>query len=360
MNYLDFFGRRKPQLRNILVEMNILAPATKELFHANHMTFVPNYDWTSSILRDYNALGNFASFRMEDLYTPSVFSNQDEIKGISTYRDSEAGRNPGFMYNSSADYYIGLQDDFSGARQGAFNSRNGIYFKFYAEKSKYFNHSRSLRNTMKNMRFPVFGIENTSLNNPRNNDQVFYGLFRNPTGTRLYIPNYFFTTSSTYYSGTGSSTGAALNGLNANDELYLNPGLATIKNGGEDDCITVARAAGAKITYIQNLIPPNKINDVTVSYNSATLEATLNFSAPYSLNGIQFYEYYVDDGYSPKSRFFSQGETTSTSVTVTLESNKSYRFWVRAVDNYLNISEENQETTFAEGLTSGNIVTLNT
>ena len=138
--------------------------------------------------------------------------------------------------------------------------------------------------------------------------------------------------SSNIFVGQTSNSSMFLNSTSAL-KLYLHPSLATVNAGNPDPDILDVTGRGGIVRYVTNFTPPNQITDLTVGtiYNSAV---QLNFTPPTAVNGIDFYEVYVNGRYY-------QDIPSSGSVVTGLSTTNTYNIEVYAVDMFYNKSKSN-------------------
>ena len=123
-------------------------------------------------------------------------------------------------------------------------------------------------------------------------------------------------------------------------KIYANPILQTINGGGlEGDLV------GQNVNFVTDFTKPNAITDLAVNTVYATA-IKLQWTEPTNLNGIDFYEIYVDGVLN----------TTTSNLNITilgLTNLQTYDFTVIAVDNFYNKSlVSNTVTQQINGLTN--------
>lgn len=127
-------------------------------------------------------------------------------------------------------------------------------------------------------------------------------------------------------------------GIISNSIIYINKAMSTNNAGGPDLDMVVLTNNGNTVIYIENIIPPDLIQDVSIS-NITNTTVDISFSVPYSLNGVSFYEVYINDIY------YSRLNTNSGTVSG-LQQNKDYKINMKAVDIYYNILHTDNESVF--------------
>lgn len=120
--------------------------------------------------------------------------------------------------------------------------------------------------------------------------------------------------------------------------VCLHESMATNNNGGPDADIGYLLSRNNTVIYVPNITPPELINDVSVS-NITNTSVDVIFSEPYSLNGVSFYEIYLNDIYH------SSSITPNLTINSLIE-NKNYKLNVKAVDIYYNISHIDNKTLY--------------
>ena len=119
---------------------------------------------------------------------------------------------------------------------------------------------------------------------------------------------------------------------NGISKFYVHPTMETINAGGVEGDLAYAKSlnVGSSILYVTNFTPPNAVTDLAVNTVYAT-SIKLEWTEPTNLNGIDYYEIYVDGVLNT---------TTSTlNVTISgLTNLQTYNFTVIAVDNFYNKS----------------------
>nr|WP_315175553.1 BspA family leucine-rich repeat surface protein [uncultured Flavobacterium sp.] len=112
--------------------------------------------------------------------------------------------------------------------------------------------------------------------------------------------------------------------------IYLNLSLATANAGAEEGDVAYLRT-GNTIRYVTNFTPPNAITNLSSGtiYNTAI---QLNFTTPTAVNGIDFYEVYVNGKLNKEIKNSGEFITGLTPAT-------NYNIRVVAVDMFYNKSE---------------------
>lgn len=113
-------------------------------------------------------------------------------------------------------------------------------------------------------------------------------------------------------------------------KIYANSLMQTINSGGVEGDLAYSITKGSTVRYVTNFIVPNPITDLSVHTVYAT-GIKLQWIAPSSVNGIDFYEIYVDG-------VFKQNATSLTTILNGLTNLQTYQFTVIAVDNFYNKS----------------------
>lgn len=135
----------------------------------------------------------------------------------------------------------------------------------------------------------------------------------------LYIPNLLM--------GSPSINEGNLANLNS-AKIYVNSALKNNNAGLPDADITAAITQGCTIVYVEDFTLPDSVVDLSSPITTATT-ATLSFTTPSSVNGIDYYEVYLDGIYYQKL----------VGITVTgLTTGTNYNIELKAVDNFYNKS----------------------
>ena len=138
--------------------------------------------------------------------------------------------------------------------------------------------------------------------------------------------------SSNIYVGVGGNT-RTFNAIQSGFKLYCNPSLATANNGSPVADITTILSRGGIVRYVTNFTPPNTITNLSVGtiYNTAI---QLNFTPPTSVNGVDFYEVYING-----ERFSTREIKNSGDFITGLTPSTNYNIRIVAVDMFYNKSE---------------------
>jgi len=113
-------------------------------------------------------------------------------------------------------------------------------------------------------------------------------------------------------------------------KIYAEPTMSTINGGLEEGDLAYARDRGGTIRYVTNFTAPNAITDlaVTTVYGTAI---KLSWTAPSSLNGVDYYEIYVNGVLNTTTKDLFKTIFNLTNLA-------TYNFTVIAVDNFYNKS----------------------
>lgn len=161
---------------------------------------------------------------------------------------------------------------------------------------------------------------------------TFYGNY----GIRIYYcpiaTNIGEYDSSNVYVGVGGRT-RTFEAIQSGFKLYCNPSLATANNGNPVADITTILSRGGIVRYVTNFTPPNIITNLSTGtiYNTAV---QLNFTPPTSVNGVDFYEVYING-----ERFNSKEIKNSGEFITGLTPSTNYNIRIVAVDMFYNKSE---------------------
>ncbi|MDY0990262.1 fibronectin type III domain-containing protein [Flavobacterium sp. CFBP9031] len=171
---------------------------------------------------------------------------------------------------------------------------------------------------------------------------------------RVIVPNMTYAKGATFYSNSGirsyycplatnigeydsSNIFVGIGGRTRTFEailpgfvLYCNPILATANAGGPVADINTILSRGGIVRYVTDFTKPESVTNlsVTSSYNTGF---RLNFTPPYSLNGIDFYEVYANGIYQHDIK-------GPNDIVSGLEKNTNYNISIIAVDNFYNKS----------------------
>ena len=120
-----------------------------------------------------------------------------------------------------------------------------------------------------------------------------------------------------------------------NGIIYAHPSLQTSNAGGleGDLAYLLSLNTGATIRYVTNFTPPNPVTNLSTGtiYNTAV---QLNFTPPTSVNGVDFYEAYING-----ERFNSKEIKNSGEFITGLTPSTNYNIRIVAVDMFYNKSE---------------------
>lgn len=152
---------------------------------------------------------------------------------------------------------------------------------------------------------------------------------------RIYIPNVTTLNASFLVDPTNSYSGAI---------CYANPYLKTNNGGDLDSNLQEFQNDGGTIVWVTDTTPPDAISDLSAS-NITSTSFDLNFTTPTSVNGIQAYEVYLDNGnghilqrYKKHVDIISSGSTISG-----LTSGLTYKARVRTRSNFYTKSDFSNE-----------------
>ncbi|MAN28808.1 MULTISPECIES: hypothetical protein [Mesonia] len=129
--------------------------------------------------------------------------------------------------------------------------------------------------------------------------------------------------------------------INDNVTIYCPIENATINNGEPDGDIQYLLERGSNVVYVKNYTPSEKILDLSIS-NLEGSTCRLYFTPPNSINPLDFYEVYIDDGsvlskYKPFTKILESGQT------ITGLASGHLKISIKAVDVYYNLSEKSNE-----------------
>ena len=164
---------------------------------------------------------------------------------------------------------------------------------------------------------------------------------------KIYLPNclVFGTDSS------GNSEPTIENGvfteIPIGTEIYVDPSMLTINNGGLEADLAYAETQGAKIISVENFNKPNQITDLSINICATSVQ--LNFTHPTgNTNNIDYYQVFANGFY--KGSVKNSGEFIQG-----LEPSTSYQIEVKPVDVYYNKSTSNliQITTLSNTIPIG-------
>jgi len=132
-----------------------------------------------------------------------------------------------------------------------------------------------------------------------------------------------------------TATFGGFGGYNYNNSIfYLNVLFQTSGPGGTvEPQVQNIITRGGTVKYILDTTPPNAITDLTVTAITATT-AIVNFTAPSSLNGIDYYDVFMDDG-SILSKYLKKQKITASGTVITgLISGVTYNVKIRTYSGY--------------------------
>ena len=124
------------------------------------------------------------------------------------------------------------------------------------------------------------------------------------------------------------------NNFSNNIKLYTNPYLQTINSGGVEGDLDLFDSLGTNsVVYVANFTPPNTITNLSTGtiYNTMI---QLNFTPPTSVNGVDFYEVYING-----ERFSTREIKNSGEFITGLTPSTNYNIRIVAVDMFYNKSE---------------------
>ena len=142
-----------------------------------------------------------------------------------------------------------------------------------------------------------------------------------------YLPNVIDYGNSVIDDGVFKYLGQPLYSLMT---IYAHPSMATINSGGVEGDLAYAISRGCDVRYVTNFTAPNAVTDLAVDTVYATA-IKLSWTEPSNINGIDFYEIYVDGVLDNTSK-------NLTGSAVGLTNLATYNFTVIAVDNFYNKS----------------------
>ena len=134
----------------------------------------------------------------------------------------------------------------------------------------------------------------------------------------------------TQFSITNSGDEKTHQGITPNAVLYLNPFLATCNGGGEEADVAQFRAKGHDIRYVTDFTAPSAITDL-IEVEVLEDSAKYSWSTPASVNGIDFYDVYINGNHYDL--------TYRNNINIVgLTNGETYTITVRAVDMFYNRS----------------------
>ena len=145
----------------------------------------------------------------------------------------------------------------------------------------------------------------------------------------FYIPNVI-----NFGSTVGNDGNVFRNNFSNSIKIYAHPSMQTINEGGVEGDLALFDSLGSNsIRYVQNSTSPSPITNLTIGTITATT-IQLNFTAPSSLNTIDFYEVWLNGRYYQDITGSGQDITGLTPSTV-------YNIEVKPTDIYYNKSTSN-------------------
>lgn len=124
----------------------------------------------------------------------------------------------------------------------------------------------------------------------------------------------------------------------AGKKAYLNPYLQTNNSGGIDAEVQSFITKGGTVIWLTDMVNiPDNITDLSVSDIAAT-SVKLNFTPPSSVNPVEFYEVWIDDGTNnPRQLYSEHQEILASGAAITgLITGKTYKVKIAACDSYWN------------------------
>lgn len=134
--------------------------------------------------------------------------------------------------------------------------------------------------------------------------------------------------------------------VKVNGTIYANPFLATSNEGALDACLQWnIDNRNATIVFVTDTTAPNRITDLSVS-NITSNSAVLNFTPPNSINGISYYNVWLDDNSNNPVRLYIpfQEISSSGSVITGLLSATNYKVKIKAYTTMGTEAEEFSNT----------------
>ena len=187
----------------------------------------------------------------------------------------------------------------------------------------------------RNLRLPL--LEYTVGSNP------FQNAFDNPRNKRGYLPKFNPTMIQT---NSADLYGAV---INSGVIIYTHPDMATADSGNPHPSIVNIISQGAIVRYVTSFTPPENITDLSASDITAT-SVKLNFTPPTAVNGLDFYEIWLDDGTGKlEQKYFPiQQELTASGQTLTgLTPGTTYKIKLSAIDMFYNGAGQSTTPAFS-------------
>jgi len=142
----------------------------------------------------------------------------------------------------------------------------------------------------------------------------------------IYVPNLLVF-------GASTANNSVFANLRKDSVIYANTYCQTSNSGSPDGDLSYFTGIGGVVKYISNTTAPNSISNLAsnVIYDTAI---ELTFTAPSSLNQIDYYEVYVNGDLHQK--IYASG-----GYVLNLQSSTNYNIYVKTVDIYFNTSTSN-------------------
>lgn len=157
----------------------------------------------------------------------------------------------------------------------------------------------------------------------------------------------------TFGDGVTNDAIFATSGL-SNTTIYAEPTMETINGGGVEGDLAQAAGVGATIVYADSYVANDAISDLDIVSAGGTY-LNVDWTAPSSTNGINYYLVFVDGSYKTSS-------TSASATVVGLQLNTSYDVTVYSLDNKGNISPISNTLTTSTAstydITIANIVSM--
>jgi hypothetical protein len=293
-----------------------------------------------SAIKFFNVIGNNISAYIDGYWSPqqSAFRQKADLvyfydlseKGINVFADvrlfqqGSAFVNLKYIYLKNTTYISDYSFLFT-----------KTLLNIFLEKVTELGVTQTIRDTnVRNLRLPALTVFS--------GNSMFADTNRLSSRKRLYVPMLNITMAQSSYNNI---FGTVISGL----IIYTHPDMATANGGNPHPSIVNAISQGAIIRYVTSFVPPSNISDLSVSTITATT-AVINFTPPASINGIDFYEIWLDDGTGKlEQKYFPwQQELTASGQTITgLTPATTYRLRLCAIDNFYNGAGQSDTPAFS-------------
>lgn len=176
----------------------------------------------------------------------------------------------------------------------------------------------------------------------------FTGNYSGVTGKILVVPK-CTSFGTTKLNNNVFTTGGGAQGL----KVYAPISEQTSNSGGLEGDLAYVQSVGSSVVFVSNLSKPNAINNLSAGtiYNTSI---QLNFTPPSSINGIEFYEVYLNNQTKSYINIKSNGQfiiglTPGTNYSITIVAVDI--FYNRSVvSNVVNVSTTNRNATDANAI----------